>query len=761
MNQTLFILKTVFSISILALMSLALLQAQIPTIQDCLGAIPICQPVYSESQSPTGTGNYPNEINTSISCTDAEIQTIWYTFTTGEDGNFGFLITPNNIANDYDWALFNITNASCTDIYDDADLLVSCNAAGGGTCNGLTGATGGSIYDIQGAGCNFDPPTLQFGMTPFNDLVPVLAGNTYALMVSNWSGSPFGYTIDFGISDVDIFDTENPDMYEIDFPMDCSGDEIQITFTENIQCSTISEANFSLSGPGGPYTVDLSSTVCDAGGDYDKFFTLTVDPPVLETGTYTLSILPNTDDPMLDNCDNPYLAADFSFFADPLETPELDFGPDTLLCAGQTLLLDATTEEAEYLWQDGSTGPAFLVSGAGAYAVTVTNACGLETEDIMVFLLAGPPQVDLGEDLNLCFGETEILDVATPYSEFTWQDGSENPNFLVNAPGAYAVTVTNICGTSSDSVEVAYFPPLNVDLPDELFPCRSDGPITLDVMNPDAGYLWQDGSTDSTFLVNEDGLYSVTVTNNCEEISDSVWVVFIEPASLDLGPDTVICPDDTLLLDATLPGSVFIWQDSATGPVYPAQAEGIYSVRVSNACEILSDEIEIQWMPEIEIELGEDRFFCEDSIILDASSLEYVSYTWQNGLPFDYYKVTRPGFYRVEARSPCEVVVDSIQLWPCEQCDIYIPNAFSPNDDGINDNFQVFSDCLLEDFNLQVFDRWGNQVYVSENQRDLWDGRFKGKYVTSGVYVWMLSYRYSENGILFEKAEQGSLTIVR
>ena len=195
------------------LLSALLLTAQAPTVQDCLGAIPICQPVYTENQVLPGGGNYPNEVNSSISCVDGEDYSIWYTFTVQESGQFGFVLTPNNSLDDYDWALFNITNAECGDIFNNSSLLVSCNAAGGtGTnpnaCSGPTGATGASSYDIQGAGCGSFFPGLDNGFSPFNDLIPVTAGNTYVLMVSNWSASTSGYSIDFGISDVNIFDFE-------------------------------------------------------------------------------------------------------------------------------------------------------------------------------------------------------------------------------------------------------------------------------------------------------------------------------------------------------------------------------------------------------------------------------------------------------------------------------------------------------------------------------------------------------------------------
>ncbi|MDV7393754.1 hypothetical protein RZS08_20420, partial [Arthrospira platensis SPKY1] len=107
-----------------------------------------------------------------------------------QSGNFGFLITPNDPNDDYDWSLFNITTASCEDIYDDPSLVVSCNAAGGGTCNGNTGATGATSYNNQGGGCGANPPSQNAGFSPFNALIPVTFGNTYALMVSNWTGSP-------------------------------------------------------------------------------------------------------------------------------------------------------------------------------------------------------------------------------------------------------------------------------------------------------------------------------------------------------------------------------------------------------------------------------------------------------------------------------------------------------------------------------------------------------------------------------------------
>lgn len=134
-----------------------------PTVQDCPAAIPICQNIYSEAISYTGTGNIPNEINPSSSCLSAgERSDVWYTFTVQTSGNLNFTITPNNFLEDYDWAVYNLSNNTCADIYNNAGLDVSCNFSATG---GNTGPTGGSIFTNQDA-----------SGTPFNAVIPVLAG---------------------------------------------------------------------------------------------------------------------------------------------------------------------------------------------------------------------------------------------------------------------------------------------------------------------------------------------------------------------------------------------------------------------------------------------------------------------------------------------------------------------------------------------------------------------------------------------------------
>jgi gliding motility-associated-like protein len=99
----------------------------------------------------------------------------------------------------------------------------------------------------------------------------------------------------------------------------------------------------------------------------------------------------------------------------------------------------------------------------------------------------------------------------------------------------------------------------------------------------------------------------------------------------------------------------------------------------------------------------------------------------------------------------------TVSVVVCDQS-IYIPNAFTPNGDNINDLFQIFSALPLKYFDLKVFDRWGEKVYESEDETTGWDGSYKGAKEPSGIYTYEATI-VSINGESANK--KGSLTLIR
>lgn len=747
---------------LLTVVTFSMIQAQTPTIQDCLGAIPICQQIYTEEQSPSGTGNY-FEISGGGTCATSETNSIWYTFTTNQSGQFGFVITPNNATDDYDWWMFDITDTGCAGINDNP-VTSSCNVAGGGSCDGITGADGSSSHMMQGPGCNASNPGPNAGQTPFNDLVMVEQGNTYVLCISNWTGSPFGYTIDFGLSgDIGILDEIIPEVDEVISPTTCGESLIEVTFSENIQCPTVANSNFQLDGPGGPYSLTVSSQNCELGGEYDRTFILTIDPPIQSLGTFTLNMITDSSTEVLDLCGNPANSNNFVFtVSEPLSFIPVEIGNDTaLLCQGDILVLDASFETATYEWQDGSTESTYDVTTSGIYSVSVMTACGTGFDTIDVTYLNDVPQVELGNDTILCQNQSLVLNAENDFGTYTWQDGTDNALYLLNSSGTYSVTVTNACGTAIDDIEVTYIDDFNLNLGPDQNLCEGET-LTLNPNLSNVDLLWQDGSTNTTFTVAEAGTYAVTATTPCSSVTDSIEVTYSLFPVVDLGQDTVFCEGDSLIFDAFDLGSTYTWQDGSTEPTFLVQETGTYAVTVTNACGEVTDAQMTTVVPAIDLDLGMDTVLCPgESFFLNAFSPAADSYVWEDNTLKAERTVVGPGLYYVFVSSVCETIRDEIFIRECEKCLAYFPNAFSPNNDGVNDTFRPFSNCDLNSFQLQIFDRWGSLVFESFDENEAWDGLIDDELAATGVYVWVMNFVVVEDFKERIVEERGDVVLMR
>ncbi|PSR13211.1 MAG: hypothetical protein DA408_18875 [Bacteroidetes bacterium] len=737
----------------LALSFPLLLVAQ-PTIQDCLGAIPVCQDFYSESQSPSGSGSIQNEIPNGQTCTDGESNSIWYVFTASQNGFLGFIITPNNLNDDYDWALFDLTNGNCSNL--NANTLVSCNAAGGSGCHGRTGCSASGVSNWVPGGCG--------GSGPINSLVPMQAGNTYVLMVSNWTGSNSGYTLDFSESTgLGVFD-ETPPLVEsvTNLPQSCGDQTMQVTFNELIQCTSLANSAFQLAGPGGPYTLTASASACSSGGEQTSSLTLQINPPIQALGDYTLSIVPVAPTDLLDLCDNQTEDYVFNFSVGIPLPIAIDIGQDTsLVCVGDQLVLDASAAGTGFLWEDGSTNPTLTVSNAGIYRVTVTDACGVGEDAVEVFVQQQPPTVNFGPDQLLCSGDDIRLNADNGLAFYQWQNNTTQPTLLVNTTGDYAVTVTNGCGVVEEAINITFVPALNLNLATEYVLCLDDT-LKIDVERPFASYQWADGSVAPQKNITADGSFAVTVTTLCERYEAAFNSIFLVDPVLDFGKDLVLCPNDTLVLSPGIPGAAYQWQDGSTANDYRVTTPGTYQVTVTTACNVLADAVVIDYLLPITTNLGRDTFLCaEEPYLLDAGTEVTADYEWENGDQVARRLVFGPGAYSVTVTSVCETVIDTLQIAVCEICKVYMPNVFSPNEDGVNDRLVAQSPCGLDAFSLEIYDRWGNQLYQSNNPADGWNGKVKGRPAPEGAYVWMIGYTVTENGYPRRAQQRGEVVIIR
>lgn len=419
--------------------------AQTPNNQDCLGAIPVCDWVFNSTQIPPGAGAIPNEINSSISCLgQGEMNSVWYTFTTQSAGNVNFTIFPESPTTDLDWAVFNLTAAGCGDIFTDPSLLVACNFS---PFQGPTGANGGPIPQN----------------TP---VIPVQQNETYALIITAFTPQQgTGYTLDFSASTSQIFDNTPPSLLEVIQPIRCNTDTLWIRFTENVRCSDLSPASFSLTGPGGTHSVTaIYSQDCASGGSFANQFRLTVSPPLTSNGQYTL----NLNGPVNDLCGNssgtssPDLVFDYAGLI-------IDSTFSTLADCNQNngsagIAITGGILPLNFLWIPGNqTTPVATNLFAGNYSVTVTDQNNCSVSETVTVSNPVNFEVTFFQIPDTCLkGNGSVTVNATgtsgPFS-YQWNQAGVTPGQQTLAPvrggDVYSATVTDVDGciiTASVSV---------------------------------------------------------------------------------------------------------------------------------------------------------------------------------------------------------------------------------------------------------------------------------------------------------------------
>ncbi|MEZ4891557.1 MAG: gliding motility-associated C-terminal domain-containing protein [Saprospiraceae bacterium] len=157
--------------------------------------------------------------------------------------------------------------------------------------------------------------------------------------------------------------------------------------------------------------------------------------------------------------------------------------------------------------------------------------------------------------------------------------------------------------------------------------------------------------------------------------------------------------------------------------------------------------------------LPADTVICyEDEILLNSP----FSQTYWNGTgPFETYVAREPGLVVAHATSDEGCLwTDSILIKTCcSDRNVYVPNIFSPNQDGVNDEFCLYSIDACSDIVFQVYDRWGELIFESQNPQECWDGNFRDRSMENGVYIWV-AWIYSDKSNSTEVLK-GSVTLIR
>jgi gliding motility-associated-like protein len=295
--------------------------------------------------------------------------------------------------------------------------------------------------------------------------------------------------------------------------------------------------------------------------------------------------------------------------------------------------------------------------------------------------------------------------------------------------------------------------------------------VTLDATSPLTGatYLWNTGATSNAINVNFSGIYYVTVTSpigNCKT-TDTVEVELLTKPIVNLAADQTICEGDTAVLDAGANASyTYQWSNGATTPKITVKDGGTYKVRVrignSATCEAQAEQ-KVNIAPNPTVALEPQYTFCADElpgIAVEAKSTDAVSYLWSTGENTPTIFVTKPETLSLTAKNAqgCITNITTSVMNECKPV-LIVPNAFTPNNDIKNDYFQVYGRNIGA-FEIYIFNRWGEQIFYSNDINEKWWGKYLGAPVPTGLYVYKIKYKGSLPNSK-EETLQGEIQVLR
>ncbi len=475
--------------------------------------------------------------------------------------------------------------------------------------------------------------------------------------------------------------------------------------------------------------------------------------------------------------------------------PELEYslGQDFSYCDVITSPLDATRSDlVKYLWDDGSSDPIRQISAAGTYDVYVENAVGCNARDTVEINFGITPQTDLGTPDTLCQGDIRVVTAPNLLGipvNYSWNTGDNTPQITVGQSGDYIVTLENNGCTISDTLSVHYtefdlsFDQTNVSCFDF---CDGEGTAILSGEAPPFNLSWDSGSIDPTQVQLCEGSYNLTVTDQEGCVYESTLII-TEPEMLEIATDVVdvTCAGDqngvvqvSEILGGTGPFQVsFGGNDFQENTILDNLNGGDYQVvvRDANGCEE-EELVNVYEPPFVTVDAGPDqRIKLGEGTELQGQIFPLTNqiYTW---LPADSLECnscldsavdptqTTPYVLSVtDTLSGC-ILEDEVIISVDKDRNIYIPNAFSPDGNGTNDIFQVYSGVgVREILVLRVYDRWGELVYEGSNispfdNKTGWDGVFRGQAMNPAVFVYYTEVLFVDNET---KEYAGDVTLLR
>lgn len=468
---------------------------------------------------------------------------------------------------------------------------------------------------------------------------------------------------------------------------------------------------------------------------------------------------------------------------------------DTTICDKDSAFISVAGTGTMFSWIPSTTlinsttaNPIATPSTKTTYQVTATDANGCIAVDSVIVTVNKLPVINAGTDAEICNGDSTTLS-ASGGTSYTWLPVTGLNNASIAKPVAQPTTTTNYIVTGTDAnkcknkdtviITVNQLPNANAGTDVQI--CKGDSAT----LNAGGGsiYNWKPTKKLSNTAISNPVAFPDSTTSytlivmdakGCRDTDTVVVTVNLLPM-LTVSNDIVICPKTTTQLDAS-GGTSYLWtpsnslsDSSIANPIAFPIATTTYIVKVSNGTCSAFDTIQVtvDLLKAEAFPSPSDAGYAPFAVTFNNKSIGAdSSYQWSFGdkgtsaLANPTHIYTSSGKYTVTLlvtnKRKCTDTINIIIEVNIKSA-LYIPTAFTPNKDGLNDIYSVGGDGIAK-FKANIFNRWGEMIYEWNDIDGGWDGKFKGEDVPEGIYVLVVQARGVDK---VEYNTTGTITVIR
>jgi gliding motility-associated-like protein len=291
--------------------------------------------------------------------------------------------------------------------------------------------------------------------------------------------------------------------------------------------------------------------------------------------------------------------------------------------------------------------------------------------------------------------------------------------------------------------------------------------VLLDTEIWNASYQWSTGATSQSIEVTASGNYNVTVTAPCGEANANFVVAFeTDIQNITIGGDTLLCPGQGPVKLFPQNGSLAdpVWSTGATTDTILVSEPGWYALRTLSGCgQEGIDSIRVSEGVFPTVQLPADTISClQEPLLIQADTSNANSLSWNTGANSDTLLVEEFGTYTLTATNECGDRTASFEISQESNCldlCVDVPNIFTPDRDGRNDIFKPLTGCPVSVWRLQIWNRWGDLVFSTEDPEEGWDGTQAGTPHPMDTFIWSLEVSFETERTT--QRSSGQVTLVR